>query len=177
MESTSGAEMMWSGCTLHQMASFSLRRLSSVCVERAPSQAPDNLIAHMRYRLDTFPAVREIAFALDDRLVDHPARHVILGAEVAPQEALVVAHVLVGLKAGIKHEHFAVLDRIHRTRIHVEIRVDLDEIHGEAACREQLSHRRGGDSLADRRHNAAHDKNIFMAGARTLHTLTLPRRL
>src|SRR3989344_4981623 len=55
------------------------------------------LVAHMRNGLYAFTAVFKRAFARDDRLVHHPARHVVFVGQVATEKAFVVTHVLVGL--------------------------------------------------------------------------------
>src|SRR3989338_1740280 len=61
-------------------------------------EALDDFIAHMWDGLDALAAVAQIALARDDGLVDHAACHVIICTQVAAQEALVVAHVLIGLE-------------------------------------------------------------------------------
>ena len=45
--------------------------------------------------------------------------------EVLVDEALVVADVEVGLGAVLGHEHLAVLERAHRARVDVQVRVEL----------------------------------------------------
>src|SRR6185436_4370500 len=57
-----------------------------------------HLVTHVRDRLDAFATIFKVALFLDDRLVDHTARHVVIGPQVASQETFVVAHVLIGLQ-------------------------------------------------------------------------------
>src|SRR3989344_1024468 len=133
------------------------------CHPRRLLQAFDDLVAHVRHRFDALAAVAEIALALDHLLIDHAARHVILGPQVAIEETLVIAHVLIGLEAAIQHEHFPMLGGVHGARVHVEIRIDLHEIHREAARGEDLADGSAGDTLADTRHDAADDEDVFMS--------------
>src|SRR3989344_5710530 len=101
-------------------------------------QSLHDFVAHMRHGLNTFSSVSEVSFALDYGLINHPARHVILRPQIAVEETLVISHVLVGLESRIEDEHLAVLSRIHSARIHVEIRVNLDEIYFETTRRKNL---------------------------------------
>jgi hypothetical protein len=48
-------------------------------------------------------------------------------------EALVVAQIQVGLGAVVGHEHLAMLERRHRARVDVDVRVELDQGDFEAA--------------------------------------------
>ncbi len=87
---------------------------------------------------------------------------VVCGArEVLVDEALVVADVEVGLGTVLGHEHLAVLERAHRSRIDVDVRVELLHLHLEPAGLEQATERRGGDPLAERRHDAAGDEDVL----------------
>ena len=74
-------------------------------------------------------------------------------------EALVVAEVEVGLGAVVGDEHLAVLERRHRARIDVEVRIQLDEGDLEAARFEDRGERRRRDALAQRGHHTAGDED------------------
>ena len=56
--------------------------------------------------------------------------HIAVRGEVSVQEALVVAQIQVGFRAIFGDEHFAVLERVHRARIHVEVGIQF--LHGHA---------------------------------------------
>ena len=81
--------------------------------------------------------------------------------ERAIDEPLVVSEVEVRLGAVVGDEHFAVLERRHRARIDVEIRVELQHRHAQSALDEQSSERRRGDALAERRDDAAGHEDVF----------------
>ena len=79
--------------------------------------------------------------------------------EVLVDEALVVADVEIGLGAVLGDEHLAVLERAHRPRVDVEVRVELLHLHLQPARLEQAAERGGGDPLAERRDDAAGDED------------------
>ena len=73
------------------------------------------------------------ALLADDVLVDPAGGDVVLLGERAVDEALVVAEVEVGLGAVVGDVHLAVLERRHRARIDVDVRVEL--LHRDASAR------------------------------------------
>ena len=60
-----------------------------------------------------------------DRVPDRAGRVARVPREVLVDEALVVADVEVGLGAVLGHEDLAVLERAHRARVDVQVRVEL----------------------------------------------------
>jgi hypothetical protein len=100
------------------------------------------------------PIVLAAPFLADDGLVDAARGDVVLLGECPVDEALVVAQVEVRLGAVIGHEDLAVLERRHRARIDVDVRVELLHRHGEATLHEQAAERGRGDALAERRDDA-----------------------
>ena len=132
-------------------------------------EPPDDLIAYVRDGFDALAAVIEIALALDDRAVHHAARHVVIRPEVAPQEALVVAHVLVSLEPGVEHETFSVLYWVHGTRIHIEVRIYFHKIYFQSARHQELADGSSRDAFADGGHDTANDENVFVSAARAPH--------
>ena len=77
---------------------------------------------------------------------------------LARDEALVVAEIEIGFGAVVGDEHFAVLERAHRARIDVDVRIELEQGDFEAARFEDRSERGGGDPFAKGGHNAAGDE-------------------
>ena len=108
-----------------------------------------DLVGDVRHDLDG--AAEEVAapFAADHRRVDLAGGDVRQAGQVLVDEALVVAEVEVGLGAVVGDEHFAVLIGRHRARVDVDVRVELENAHGDAARLEQPPDRRDGDPLAD----------------------------
>ena len=71
-------------------------------------------------------------------------------AQADVHEPLVVAQVQVGLGAVIGDEDFAVLVRVHRPRIDVEVRVQLHHRHVEPAVPQQPPQACRGDPFPNR---------------------------
>ena len=106
-----------------------------------------------------------LAFAL---FAQHPvpdaACRVICGArKVLVDEALVVADVEIGFGAVLGHEDLAVLKRAHRSRIDVDVRVELLHLHLQPARLEQAAERGSGDALAEGRDDASCDEHVLRA--------------
>ena len=112
---------------------------------------------HLHGRAEVLALALLAQHAVPDR-----AGGVVRGArEVLVDEALVVADVEIGLGAVLGDEHLAVLERAHRARVDVEVRVELLHLHLEAARLQQPAERRGGDALAERRDDAAGDEDVL----------------
>jgi hypothetical protein len=74
-----------------------------------------------------------------------------------------VADVEVGLGAVVGDEDLAVLERVHRARVHVEVRVELLHHDAQSAGGEQVAETRGGEPLAERRDDATRDEDVLRA--------------
>src|SRR3989338_310037 len=135
----------------------------------------DNLIAHVRYRFNEFAVIAERTFTIDYRLVHHSARHVIFVGEVAVQEALVVAHVLIGLQSAPKHEHFAVFSWIHCAGVNVQIGVNFYQIHRIPFLLEQEANGARDDPFPDAAHYPAENEYVFVTFF--CHTSTIPSNI
>ena len=97
--------------------------------------------------------------------------------EVLVDEALVVADVEIGLGAVLGDEHLAVLERAHRARVDVQVRVELLRLHAEAALLQQPAERGGDDPFPERRDDAARDEDVLgLAVSLVLMVLASPRR-
>src|ERR1700684_1480674 len=77
------------------------------------------------------------------------------------RESLVVAEAEVGFRAVVGDEDFAMLKRRHRSRIHVQIRIELHQVDFEATTFEETADRGGGKTLAEAGHNSAGHKNVL----------------
>ena len=83
----------------------------------------------------------------DHRGVDLAGRDVRHAGKVPVEEPLVVPDVEVGLGAVLGDEHLAVLERVHRSRVDVEIGVEFLHHHVQTAGAEQTAQARRGKSL------------------------------
>ena len=107
-----------------------------------------DLVRDVRDHLDGRAEVLALALLAEHAVPDR-AGGVVRGArEVLVDEALVVADVEVGLGAVLGDEDLAVLERAHRPRVDVQVRVELLHLHLQAARLQQPAERGGGDPLA-----------------------------
>ena len=128
----------------------------------ASATQPDavlDLVGDVRDHLDGAAEVVAAALAPDHRVVDRAGGGVRGAGGVHVGEALVVAEVEVGLGAVLGDEHLAVLERAHRARVDVDVRVELLDRHRQAARDQQLPDRGGGDALAESGDDAAGDED------------------
>src|SRR5262249_48262465 len=81
--------------------------------------------------------------------------------QVLVDEALVVADVEVCLRAVLRDEDLAVLERAHRPGVDVEVRVELLGLDLQAARLQQATERRGDDSLPERGDDSPGDEDVL----------------
>ena len=108
-----------------------------------------DLVGDVRDDLHGVAEVLAAPLAGDDPVVDLPGRDVGAALEVDVEEALVVTDVEVGLGAVVGDEHLAVLERVHRAGVDVEVGVELLHRHPQPACPEQVSEAGGREPLAE----------------------------
>ena len=108
-----------------------------------------DLVGDVGDHLDGVAEVVAATLLGDHAGVDLTGRDVGLLAELGVEEPLVVADVEVGLGAVVGHEDLAVLERVHRPGIDVEIGVQL--LHGdpEPAGAEKPPEAGGGEALTE----------------------------
>src|SRR5690606_15294439 len=128
-----------------------------------------DLVGDVRDHLHGAAEVVAAAFLADHRLVDLAGADRIAPGQAGVDEALVVAQVQVGLGAIVGDVDLAVLERAHRARVHVDVRVQLHQGDPQAARLEDRRERGGGDALAYRRHHAPGDEGQGGDGACGIH--------
>ncbi len=92
-----------------------------------------DLVGDVRDHLDGAAEVVAAALLLDDAVVDGAGGHVRGAGGVLARVALVVAEVEVGLGPVLGDEDLAVLERAHRPRVDVDVRIELLQLDPEAA--------------------------------------------
>ena len=120
-----------------------------------------DLVGDVRDDLHGVAEVLAAALPRDDRRVDLAGGDVRGLVEVDVEEALVVADVEVGLGAVIGDEHLAVLERVHRARIDVQIGVELLHDDAQSARGEQIAEAGGREALAERGDDAPGDEDVL----------------
>ena len=127
-------------------------------------EVPDarlDLVGDVRDDLHGLAQVLAVALLADHLRVDRARGGVGRRLELDVDEALVVPEVEVGLAAVVGDEHLAVLEGVHRARVDVDVRVELDHRDAQAATLEQPAERGGGESLAERRGHSAGDEDVL----------------
>ena len=94
-----------------------------------PLDTAFDLVGDVRDHLNGLAEVVASAFGGQHRLIDRAGGGIGVARQVLVDEALVVSEVEVGLAAVVGDEHLAVLERIHRARIDVDVRIELLERH------------------------------------------------
>ena len=115
---------------------------------RAELDAALDLVRDVRNDLHGGAEIIAAPLLRDDALVDAAGGEVAVAAGRRAHEALVVAEVEIGLGAVMRDEHFAVLERAHGARVHVDVRVELDHRDLEAASLEDGAQGSSGDAFA-----------------------------
>ena len=114
-----------------------------------PADAALDLVGDVRDDLHGAAEVVAAALGGQHRLVDRAGRGVGRPRQVLVDEALVVAEVEVGLAAVVGDEHLAVLERVHRARVDVDVRVELLHRDPEAPRLQEPAERGGREPLAE----------------------------
>src|SRR5206468_2208693 len=92
-----------------------------------------NFIGDVRNHLDRLAKVIAVPFLLYDRFVDTPSGQVVLARELRVGVTLVVSEIEIGLSAIVGDVDLAVLIWAHRSRVHIQIRIKLQESDRESA--------------------------------------------
>ena len=127
-----------------------------------------DLVGDVRDDLHGVAEVLAAALLGDDLRVDLAGRDVGRLVEVDVEEALVVADVEVGLGAVVGDEDLAVLERVHRARVDVQVRVELLHDDAQTARRQQVAQAGGREALAERGDDTPGDEDV-LGNARTAY--------
>ena len=106
------------------------------------------LIGDMRHHLNRLTEIVAATFTLDDAEVDSTRCHAVVACGFDACKALVVTEVKVSLKAVGCHIAFAVLVRVQRTRVDVDVRIKFLDCYLVSAGLKKLAQRGGDDALS-----------------------------
>src|SRR5580700_10507919 len=120
-----------------------------------------DLVGDVRNHLYGGAEILAAPFLFDYRVVDLPCRDVVRALQIFVDEALVVPEIQIGLRPVLRYEDLSVLVRVHRPRVHVDVRIELLDRNAEAARFQEPSEGGGGDALAERTHNAPGEEDIL----------------
>ena len=145
--------------------------ISTIATSQSCADLPHgvlDLVGDVRDDLDSLAEVVAAAFLGDDLLVDPPGGQIVVAGQLRVGEALVVAKIQVGLSAIVGHKDFAMLERRHRARIDIQVRVKLHQVDLDAAGLKQAANRSRRESLAEGRHDSARYKDVLCRHVRDL---------
>ena len=120
-----------------------------------------DLVGDVGDDLDRLAQIRALALLVQHIPIDLAGGQVGIFVQVLVDEPLIMAQVQVGLGTVVGDEHLAVLQGTHGAGVHVDVGVQLLAGHLEPAALEQPAQRGRRDALAQARHHAAGDKNVF----------------
>ena len=126
-----------------------------------PVDAALDLVGDVRDHLHGLAEVVAAPLGGEHRRVDRAGGGVGVAGEVLVDEPLVVPEVEVGLPAVVGDEHLAVLERVHRARVDVDVGVELLHRDAQAPRLEQPPERRRRDALPEGRGHAPRDEDVL----------------
>jgi hypothetical protein len=129
-----------------------------------PGDAPLDLVGDVRDHLDRLAQVVATALGRQHRRVDRARGGVGRPRQGLVDEPLVVAEVEIGLAAIVGDEHLAVLERVHRARVDVDVGIELLHRDPEASSLEKSTQRRRRDAFTERAGHTARDENVLCHG-------------
>ena len=98
-----------------------------------------DFVGHMRDHLHCLAEIIAPPLARDDLLVDAPARKIVGLRKRSVRESFVVPQVQIGLRAIVGDEDLAMLKRTHRSRIDVQVWIELLQRDLEPAAFKQAA--------------------------------------
>ena len=93
----------------------------------------------MRNDLNGLPEIIAAAFVGEDCLVDLAAGEIVLTGQDTLGEALIMTEIEVGLRTISQNIDLSVLERIHRSRIDIEVGIELLKRHPQASALQKSS--------------------------------------
>ena len=127
-----------------------------------------DLIGDVRDHLHGIAEILPTTFPGDDFRIHLAGGHIRRTGQIPVQEALIVTDVEVGFGPVLGDEYLTVLERVHGSRINVEVRVEFLHGHLQSAGGQQLPETAGGQALAKRRDHATGDKDVLGGSLRVL---------
>ena len=115
--------------------------------------------------LDRLAQVGALAFPVDDRPVDLARRDVVRLRHVDAQEPFVVPEIQVGLGAVLRHIALAVLVRIQRSGVDVDVGIEFLDGDPQPSGLQELRQRSRNDAFAQGGGHAASNENVLCVHA------------
>ncbi len=107
-----------------------------------------DLVGDVRDDLHGSTLILATTLLTDDALVDLAGGEIVVLAHGHAGESLVVTEIQIRFRAIVGDVYLAVLEWIHGARIHIDVRIELQQGYPDAAGFENGSERSGGNALA-----------------------------
>src|SRR3972149_1965752 len=120
-----------------------------------------DFIGNMRNDLNGGAEIIPFSFLGDNFIIDLTGGRVVLPGHAHVEKSLVVSEVQIRFGAVIGHIDFPVLERIHRSGIHVDVGVEFLNRYTEPPGLKKQSQRCRGDPLPQRGNDPSRDTNIL----------------
>ena len=142
--------------TVPPISTMTMSFLSETALEGA-----FDLVGHVGDDLDGLAQVLALALLPDDGLVNAAGRPVVRPGRPRRRKSFIMAKIQVGLGPVVRHIDLAVLERAHRSRIHVEIGIELLNRDLVAVAFQEHADGSGRDPLAQSRNDAARHEDVL----------------
>src|SRR6266852_4908302 len=130
----------------------------SFTVGRDRTDCFHDFVGDVRDDLNRLAEIVAAALLLEHRKINAAGGPVVRLRQMRVSEPLVMAEVQISLGSVVGDENFAVLKRRHRARIDIDIRVQFDQGHAQAARLQQAADRRRRQALTQPQNNAPRTK-------------------
>ena len=135
-------------------------------------KSPFDLVGDVRNHLNGRSQKITSSFFADDLVIDLTSGGVVLAGGGNIQVALVVSQIEVRFCSVVGHIDFAMLERVHRSRIHIQIGVEFLYRDPEAALFQQEADGSGGNAFAEGRNHTPGDEDVFRVMSALSHAFT-----
>ena len=130
-----------------------------------------DFVRDMRDDLDRLAEIFTLTLTIQDVPIDFAAREIRVARQILVGEPLVVPEIQICLRTVIRHEDFSVLERAHRSRIHIHVGIEFLAGDAETAHFQKSAQRCRCYSFSEAGDDASGYKYIF-CHVSSLHTLS-----
>ena len=115
----------------------------------------------MRDDLDGTPQELPVPLLIQDSGINFAGGDGGVDGQVFIHETLIVAQIQIGFRTIVGHEYFAMLDGVHRARVHIQIGIQLLQGNPQPPLFQQAAEGCSGDAFAQAGNHASGDKDVF----------------
>ena len=120
-----------------------------------------NLVGNVRNHLDRLPQIIPATLLGDHIKIDTTRCYIVFLRHPLVQKALVVSEIQIRFRTIVGYIHFAVFVRVHGSRIHVDVGIQLLNSDTKSAGDEKAAQRCANDAFSERRCDPSGHDNVF----------------